>query len=292
MNNETTCGESRALALPEMERYAQAIVRSRFCGFDNADQVITLALVAQAEGRPIGSVARDYHVINGRPTLKADAMLARYQAAGGKVRWTALTDKECAATFSHPASGEFALCWTLEMAKNAGLTGKAVWRQFPRAMLRARVISEGIRTSFPAVLCGTYTPEEAMDMEPERPSRAPEPRPERPRFVPDEEPEPPKPAREAVEAEVVAPEPRTANPEDALPANAYGEFCRAMMRMRREEPEPYEAVKARVRANGWHRMSDVPPDRYEEVLAWKDEFIAEQAAARKSAADGGTETEN
>jgi hypothetical protein len=35
-------------------------------------------------------------------------------------------------------------------------------------MLRSRVVSEGIRTVFPGVIVGTYTPEEAYDMEPVR----------------------------------------------------------------------------------------------------------------------------
>jgi hypothetical protein len=54
--------------------------------------------------------------------------------------------------------------WTFDMAKAAGLTGKDIWKQYPRAMLRARVVSEGIRTVYPAVLCGMYAPEEVRDM--------------------------------------------------------------------------------------------------------------------------------
>jgi hypothetical protein len=41
-------------------------------------------------------------------------------------------------------------------------------------MLRARCISEGIRTVFPGVVVGTYTPEEAEDMAP--PASPPPPR--------------------------------------------------------------------------------------------------------------------
>ena len=44
--------------------------------------------------------------------------------------------------------------------------GVAPWQQYPRAMLRARLLSEGIRTVFPEVVCGVYTPEEVMDIPP------------------------------------------------------------------------------------------------------------------------------
>ncbi|MBK8271408.1 MAG: recombinase RecT, partial [Planctomycetes bacterium] len=61
--------------------------------------------------------------------------------------------------------GKVTVAWTLETAKEAELAGKDMWKKFPRAMLRARVISEGIRTVFPGVLAGMYTPEEVRDMQ-------------------------------------------------------------------------------------------------------------------------------
>jgi hypothetical protein len=44
-------------------------------------------------------------------------------------------------------------------------------------MLRSRCISEGIRTVFPGVVVGTYTPEEVQDMDPapQAPRAAPQP---------------------------------------------------------------------------------------------------------------------
>jgi hypothetical protein len=69
--------------------------------------------------------------------------------------------------FSHPAGGSVEITWTIEQAKAANLSGKDVWKAYPRAMLRARCISEGIRTVFPACIVGTYTPEEIDAMPPE-----------------------------------------------------------------------------------------------------------------------------
>ena len=176
----------------DMEKMAACIANSGLFGVKNPVQALALMLVAQAEGMHPVTAARDYHVIQGRPSLKADTMLARFQASGGKVEWHEYTETVCAATFSHPAGGSVEIEWTIELAKKANLTGKEVWKQYPRAMLRARVISEGIRTVYPGVLAGMYTPEEVRDMievtgdaETTGPARPPQPVPAPPVTVRD-----------------------------------------------------------------------------------------------------------
>lgn len=166
MGNEITTlhGQSSVIPYADMEKMAAVIAQSGLFGVKNQVQALALMLIAQSEGLHPATAARDYHVIQGRPALKADAMLAKFQSAGGKVEWLVYTDAKCEATFSHQQGGKVTVAWTLEMARSAGLAGKDVWKQYPRAMLRARVISEGIRTVYPAVLCGLYTPEEVRDM--------------------------------------------------------------------------------------------------------------------------------
>lgn len=154
----------------QIERMALAVAKSGLFGVKTPDQAMALMLVAQAEGMHPAIAARDYHVINGRPTLRADAMLARFQAAGGKVEWGEYTDKRVVGTFSHPQGGNVRIEWTTDMAISANLTKNPTWKSYPRQMLRARCISEGIRTIYPGVAIGTYTPEEAEDMAP-RPAR-------------------------------------------------------------------------------------------------------------------------
>jgi hypothetical protein len=142
---------------------ATAAAASRMFGFRNKDEALAIMLLCQAEGLHPGIAMRDYHVIQGRPTLKADAMLARFLNGGGKVQWHELTDKVVSATFSHPQGGEAKITWSFEDAKRIGLTGKDNWRNYPRAMLRSRVVSEGVRTVYPVAVVGVYTPEEAHD---------------------------------------------------------------------------------------------------------------------------------
>jgi hypothetical protein len=152
----------------DLQTMARALAKSGLFGVKTEDQAMALMIVAQAEGRHPGSVASDYHIIQGRASLKSDSMLARFQQAGGKVEWHDHTNDKVSATFSHPQGGALRIDWDMARAKAAGLGSKDNWRQYPRQMLRARVISEGVRAVFPAVLNGMYTPEEVRDFEPQR----------------------------------------------------------------------------------------------------------------------------
>jgi hypothetical protein len=147
-----------------MQKMAKSMADSKLFGLQNADQALSLMLVAQAEGRHPALAARDYHIIHGRPSLKADTMLSRFQASGGSVVWAKYDEKQCVGTFAHPQGGKVTVTWTIEMARDAGLLEKnGTWKQYPRAMLRARCVSEGVRTVFPGVAVGIYTPEEIQD---------------------------------------------------------------------------------------------------------------------------------
>lgn len=142
---------------------AGAVAKSGLFGVKTQDQALALMLLAQAEGLHPAIAARDYNIIDGRPGLKADTMLARFMAAGGKVEWHSLTDAAVSATFSHPVGGALRIEWTIEMAKTAMLTGKDNWKKYPRAMLRSRVVSEGVRSVWPAVIAGVYEVNEIRD---------------------------------------------------------------------------------------------------------------------------------
>jgi len=149
----------------DMERMARAIAGSKLFGVQNPEQALALCLVAQAEGRHPATAAQDYHIISGRPSKKADAMLRDFLSAGGKVEWHALSDEKADATFSHPAGGSARIDWTMPRAVKAGINNP-MWKKYPRQMLRARVVSEGVRTVFPMATSGMYVPEEVQDFGP------------------------------------------------------------------------------------------------------------------------------
>lgn len=152
-------------AVSDIERMARAFAQSKLFGVTNPEQAIALCLIAQAEGRHPASAAQDYHIIQGRPAKKADAMLRDFLAGGGKVEWHALDDTVADATFSHPSGGSVRITWDMPRAVKADLK-TPMWRKYPRQMLRARVVSEGVRTVFPMATSGMYVPEEVQDFDP------------------------------------------------------------------------------------------------------------------------------
>jgi hypothetical protein len=154
---------------------AEAIAESKLFGIQTPAQALALGLLCQAEGRHPAEAARDYHIIGGRPSLKSEAMLARFQQAGGRVEWHEYSHESVSATFSHPQGGTLKVSWTIKDAERAGLTGNPTWRKFPRQMLKARCISEAVRGVFPGVLSGLYAPEEVAEFTPMQAETEPEP---------------------------------------------------------------------------------------------------------------------
>jgi len=150
------------MGVSEIQVVASAIAKGGLFGSKDPNAVLTLCLLAYAEGQHPAVVFRDYHIIQGKPAKKADAMLRDFINSGGKVKWHDLSDDCADATFSHPA-GEARIEWTIERAKQAGITNP-MWRKYPRQMLRSRVISEGVRTVYPGATSGLYEENEVRDM--------------------------------------------------------------------------------------------------------------------------------
>lgn len=87
-------------------------------------------------------------------------------------------DKECSITF-YSIDGERkelgVSTFTFKDAAVAGLANKDVWKNYPRNMLYARALGNGITWYCPDVLCGCYIAEELKEIpeeEPETPMAA------------------------------------------------------------------------------------------------------------------------
>ena len=154
--------------LQDITQMAEVAAGSKMFGFKNPQEAMAIMLLCQAENLHPAVAMRDYHVIQGRPALKADAMLARFQQAGGSVNWKDYTDEKVTGVFSHPSGGSLEVSWSLAQAKSIGIANKDNWRNYPRAMLRARCVSEGIRSVYPGCVVGVYTPEEIQDFKPSK----------------------------------------------------------------------------------------------------------------------------
>lgn len=145
----------------------EMIAGSGMFGCQKVEQGMVLAMQCLAEGKAPLELAKTYHIIEGKLSMRADAMLGGYLAKGGKVKWTERTDKRVAAIWTCDGNDvEIAVSFD-EMVKNgvAGTAGKIKqnWQRFPRQMLTARCISEAVRLLMPQIVSGIYTPEEISD---------------------------------------------------------------------------------------------------------------------------------
>jgi len=113
---------------------------------------------------------RTYHLIEGKPAMRADAMLAKFTQQGGRYKVLSFTADKAEAAFTF-GDNEIIMSMTIKEAEAAGLTHskagkiKDNWKSFPKQMLWARVVSSAIRLIAPGIVSGVYTPEEVQDFD-------------------------------------------------------------------------------------------------------------------------------
>jgi hypothetical protein len=156
--------EVALIPFTELQAMAQVMGKTGMFG-KSPDQLLSLMLIAQAEGIHPAIASQEYDIIQGKPAINSRAALARFQAAGGSIQWITRTAQEATAVFSHPQGGQLQITWTMARAEQAGLAGKDLWKKYPEAMLSARVVAEGVRAVYPAALSRLYTVEEVQDFD-------------------------------------------------------------------------------------------------------------------------------
>lgn len=100
---------------------------------------------------------RSIHVVNGKPQLAADLMLARAIRAGVRVKWVRSDEKLAHVKLERAGFEAHEETFSMEDAKRAEITKNPTWSKYPKAMLRARCISSAMRAFCPDVLgAGVY----------------------------------------------------------------------------------------------------------------------------------------
>ena len=109
-------------------------------------------------------------VINGRPAIWGDAMLALVRGSGQlEYIHEDPTDDGCTVRIKRKGEPEAERTFTKEDAKKAGLSGKqGPWTQYPKRMMQLRARAFALRDVFPDVLRGVFIAEEAQDMPAEK----------------------------------------------------------------------------------------------------------------------------
>lgn len=148
------------------------IANSQMFGCKNQSQGVVIAHHCLSEGIPLLRWQSQYHLIDGKPSMKADAMLAAFCEEGGLFSWASDGENGVATLMivKLPAmSGEspklnLPVSYSMEDAKRAKLVkADGGWVKNPAEMLRARAVSRAMRMYCPSIVAGVYTPEEIED---------------------------------------------------------------------------------------------------------------------------------
>lgn len=157
-------------SLDEAFRVAQAIAASGLAprGLDKPEQVM-VAIMAGAElGLAPFQALQSFAIVNNRPTLWGDGLMAVARAQGIKAQeWI---DGEGDAAVAHcevtrPDTGEtIARSFSVSDAKKAGLWNKqGPWQQYPKRMLQMRARAWALRDGCADMLRGFQVREEVED---------------------------------------------------------------------------------------------------------------------------------
>ena len=150
------------------QRRAKAYAES---GYWPDAKSVAQALVKIEAGRSLGLPAivamSEVHVIEGKPQLGAGALSTLVKRSGRyDYRVVELTDEKCTLRFIDRGEGVGESVFTLEDAKRAGLATRNTWKQYPRNMLFARAISNGVAWFAPDVVSGRfYTGDEIQELD-------------------------------------------------------------------------------------------------------------------------------
>jgi len=130
-----------------------------------------VAATCHQQGISLMEFHRTYHIVDGKPAMRADAMLAEFRKRGAKYEITCNTIEEAAATFEFEGQ-TYKAAYTIEDAertgdcfKKDGTTLKYTWEKRPDDMLWARMISRAVRRLCPEINAGLYTSEEVADFD-------------------------------------------------------------------------------------------------------------------------------
>jgi hypothetical protein len=131
---------------------------------EEAQAIVKILYGAELGFGPIASMLGCY-IVDGRPSLSAQLIASAIQKSGTyRYRVREWTDSRCRIEFFDRGESVGESTFSLDDANRAGLANKQTWKQYPKAMLWARAMSQGARAYTPDVFNGAiYTPDELQE---------------------------------------------------------------------------------------------------------------------------------
>ena len=125
-------------------------------------QFAAIVMTGKEMGMPPMRAIRSFYLVKGKVMEDAASQLARFKNNGGRATFDHLDDTKAVLTLTHPNGDKHTETWTLDDAKKAGLLNGMVGK-FPKAMLRSRAITAGLKSLGWEGAVGTYDPSELVD---------------------------------------------------------------------------------------------------------------------------------
>lgn len=125
--------------------------------------VVVQILAGQELGLSPMAAIRGIHLIEGKPVLAADTMVALVLRSGLAEYFSCVEESDQRVTYETKRRGSPVAqrgTWSVEDTKRAGLQMKDNWRSFPRSMMKARAKAALARDVYPDVLASCYDPDE------------------------------------------------------------------------------------------------------------------------------------
>lgn len=155
----------------DMFRLSKAMAASGMFAVKNPEQAMVVLMTGLELGFSPAQAFRGIHVINNKPTLSADMMVAICKNRPDLCLFFRVVEStDDSATYETQRFGDPAPTqntFTMADAKRAGLLTNPTWQKYPAPLLRARASSGLARMVYSDLTLGLYTPEEAKEIRPE-----------------------------------------------------------------------------------------------------------------------------
>lgn len=162
VQNNNAVTEAPSMSFRDMLHMGAELVRTGFLPdhIKNGAQAAAIILAGRELGMPPMRALRSLALVKGKVTEYADSQLARFKSDGGRSTFTALDETHAVLVLTHPNGDKHTESFTLADAKSAGLTSSGMYAKFPKAMLRSRVITAGLKSIGWEGGAGVYDPAE------------------------------------------------------------------------------------------------------------------------------------
>lgn len=160
---EITQRSRQELSWAELKEQATMLVRTGFLppALNTPEKVIAVVLTGRELGVPMMESIRGINVIQGKPAVSPQLMLA-LALRTGTVEYHKIEMSEAGSTFTIKRKGhpEHVATFNAADARAMGLDGKDNYKKQGPVMYSWRAIAKGLRVIFPDAISGLYTPEE------------------------------------------------------------------------------------------------------------------------------------